>query len=180
MLVYSEKSISHADLIKYVLLIFYIIFADIIFLIVYAGFKIHLGEEASFGITSYLIFLPLLILQSALPGDRFFNVRYHSEISGLRKLVTCHNFLCHVSPIIYPLGNSRKIKWYNGATFFIVESYRLMFLGKGCFSRTAICCDYYRHHSIVWNHTVQQSSKTTSIIYKENSSMDQPIIEEII
>ena len=53
-----------------------------------------------------------------------------------------------------------------------------VFRKRQCFSRTGyLLSDYYRHHSIVWNHTVQQSSKTTSIIYKENSGMDQPIIE---
>ncbi len=112
----------------------------IIFLIVYAGFKIHLGEEASFGITSYLIFLPLLILQSALlaMGIGFLmsaiTVKYR-DFEKLGGLVM--QFFMYVSPIIYPLSElPEKLKWlmWCNPLSFIVESYRLMFLGKGSVS----------------------------------------------
>lgn len=109
----------------------------IVFLIVYTGFKVHLGENAMFGITPNICLLPFHLIQSALlaMGIGFLmssmTVKYRdfSKISGL--LI---QFLMYVSPIIYPLSEvPDKLKWimYLNPLSFIVESYRLMFLGKG-------------------------------------------------
>ena len=126
--------------------LFTLVLQIIVFFIVYAGFKIHLGDEASFGITSYLLFLPLLILQSALlaMGVGFLmsaiTVKYRDfeKIGGLFM-----QFFMYISPIIYPLSElPEKLKWlmWCNPLSFIVESYRLMFLGKGSVSAELAIC----------------------------------------
>ena len=126
--------------------LFTLVLQIIVFFIVYAGFKIHLGDEASFGITSYLLFLPLLILQSALLaiGIGFLmsaiTVKYRDfeKIGGLFM-----QFFMYISPIIYPLSElPEKLKWlmWCNPLSFIVESYRLMFLGKGSVSAELAIC----------------------------------------
>ena len=117
--------------------LFTLLLQMIVFFIVYIGFKIHLGEEALFGITSYLLFLPLVILQSALlaMGIGFLmcaiTVKYRDfeKIGGL-----VIQFFMYVTPIIYPLSElPEKLKWlmWCNPLSFIIECYRLMFLGKG-------------------------------------------------
>lgn len=111
-----------------------------VFMIVYTIFKINLGENATFGISPYVCFLPLLVIQSALLaiGVGLFisaiTVKYRdfAKMSGL-----IMQFLMYVSPIIYPLSEvPEKLKWVMmlNPLSFIVESYRVMLLGKGSIS----------------------------------------------
>tara|TARA_B100000212_G_C27359017_1_gene527283 strand:- start:154 stop:1005 length:852 start_codon:yes stop_codon:yes gene_type:complete len=112
----------------------------IVFMIVYMAFKIHLGENASFGITPYACFIPLLVFQSALLAIGVgllmsaLTVKYRdlAKVGGL-----VMQFLMYVSPIIYPLSEvPEKLKWimmFNPLSF-IVESYRVLLLGKGSVS----------------------------------------------
>ena len=79
----------------------------ILFLVVYTGFKLQLGEAATFGLSHSLFFLPLLVFQSALlaMGIGFLfsavSVKYR-DIGKLGGLIM--QLFMYASPIIYPLS----------------------------------------------------------------------------
>ena len=107
-----------------------------IFLGVYTVFKIRLGEAANFEFSSYLWYLPLIILQSALlsVGIGFLmsalTVKYRdfAKVGGLLM-----QGLMYISPLLYPLSQvpeKFKIFVMLNPLSFIIESYRVMFLEK--------------------------------------------------
>ena len=110
------------------------------FLLLYIYFKVFSPDGATFGISAFIVFLPLVLLQIGILSIGVglwitaFTAKYRDLVHALQFLT---QVLLYATPVIYPLSkipsNWQWVYYFNPMAP-IVESFRIMFLGQGTVS----------------------------------------------